>query len=67
MNAYQVLGPLVDVLPRPQRLEDAHHTLKMAFGGCLQASGDVVKRQPRDPKLGTHSYFGPNSGVEFKN
>ena len=27
----------------------------------------MVKRQPRTPKLGLHSYFGPISRVEFEN
>ena len=38
----------------------------MALGGRLQASGDVVKRSPRDPKLGIHSDFEPNSRVHIE-
>ena len=41
--------------------------LKMAAGGRPLASGNVVKRWPRDPKLGIHSDFGPNSRIELKN
>ena len=41
--------------------------LKIASAGHLRASCDVVKRSHRDPKLGTHSGFGPISMVEFEN
>ena len=45
--------------------------LKMASGGCLRASGNVVKHWPRDPKLGIHSDSVPISRVDcrkdFKN
>ena len=39
----------------------------MALGGHPRTSGNMVKRQPRTPKLGIHSYFGPISRVEFEN
>ena len=41
--------------------------LKMASGGHIGASGDVVKCWLRDLKLGIHSDFGPNSRVELWN
>ena len=41
--------------------------LKMAAGGRPLASGNVVKRWPRDPKLGIHSGFGQNSMLAIEN
>ena len=41
--------------------------LKMASGGRLRHSGDVVKRWPRDLKLGRHSGYGPITRMAIEN
>ena len=40
--------------------------LKLALGGRLRASGNIVKRWPRDPKLGIHSGFGAKSKMAIE-
>ena len=64
--ASQVSSTSVNILSHPQKLKDA---LQRSFIEVKQdnlwASKDVIKRRPRDLKLGLHSDFGPISSFEF--
>ena len=71
VKVYQVSSPSEVVLPRPQSPEANKGTssgspLKMASGGRLQGSADVVKRPRMDLKLGIPSCFGPISSLEVE-
>ena len=67
-NVNQVSGLYVNILPHCQELENALCLpLKMALGGRPQASGNAVKRCPRNSKLGIRSGFRPISRMAFEN
>ena len=68
---YQVSSPSEVILPRPHGPEANKGTssgspLKIATGGRLQGSADVLKQPQMDLKLGIPSRFGPISSLEFE-
>ena len=60
------LGPYDVVLPRPKSFEEGLFILILASKWSTLSSRGVVKRRPRDPKIGMETQFGSKSIMEFE-